>query len=123
MSYNLRGGGLRGGGKSRLSETGNSNPMVSVGNIADAMLVLSVGFMVALVTYWNVSLPDAQQVIEQTKITQVNDVKKITDQVQSGSGAYNALGTVYQDPATGKLYMLTQDADKGGSSSSKSSKK
>ena len=122
MPYDLRGGGLR-GGKSRLSETCNVEPMMSVGNIADAMLVLSVGFMVALVTYWNVSLPDAQQVIQQNQITQVNDVKKITDEVTSSSGAYNALGTVYQDPATGKLYMLTKDADKSSSSSASTSKK
>lgn len=52
MAHGLRnGGGLRGG---RLRSKEDTDPMASVANIADIMLVFACGLMMALVTVWNI---------------------------------------------------------------------
>lgn len=114
MSYQLRGGGLKSSHNLRDKSAG-VDPMANVANIVDAMLVLSVGLMIAIVTYWNVDVSHVQEVAEQNEMTQVDDIENIVDQSKGAGSGYTELGTVYQDPATGKMYMLTQDADKGAS--------
>lgn len=115
MAYDLRGGGLRGGSHRLRDKDDNVDPMANVANIVDAMLVLSVGLMIAIVTYWNVDVSHVQEVAKQNEMTQVSDVEKIVDDSKSSGSGYTELGKVYQDPKTGKMYMLTQDVDKGAS--------
>lgn len=115
MSYQLREGGLRGKSHSLRGKGDDVDPMSNVANIVDAMLVLSVGLMVAIVSYWNVDMSHVQEVAAQNEMTQVDDVEKVVDQSQSSGSGYTELGKVYQDPKTGKMYMLTQDVDKGAS--------
>lgn len=118
MAYDLRGGaGLRGGSgrPGALRDTGEVEPMASVANIVDAMLVLSVGLMVAIIAFWNVDTSKIQEVLQQDEITEVEDVKDMAEDMTSSGSSYTELGTVYQDPATGQLYMLTEDVDKGAS--------
>ena len=121
MTYDLRGGGLRGGAGRGLSAGSGSgvDPMANVANIVDAMLVLSLGLMVAIVMYWNVDLKDVQEMVRQDEVTEVADVDKMAEDMSSAGSSYNELGTVYQDPKTGKMYMLTQDVDKGASNAGK----
>ena len=116
MAYDLRGSsGLRSvRGRSGLRESGEVDPMSSVANIVDAMLVLCVGLMVAIIAFWNLDMSQIQEVAAQNEMTEVNDIEKMVEQAQNGGG-YDELGVVYQDPATGKMYMLTQDVDKGAS--------
>ncbi len=128
MAYNLRGGsGLRGGG-SGLREHDDVNPMANVANIVDAMLVMSLGLMVALIAFWQLDTTELQEMVEGNEMTNV-DVNKMAEEMQNNGSSYEELGTVYQDPSTGQLYMLTKDVDKGASnvsddtSSSKSSSK
>lgn len=115
LSHDLRGGGLRGGSHRLRDRDGDVDPMANVANIVDAMLVLSVGLMVAIVSYWNVDISHVQEVAKQNEMTEVNDIEKIVDNSKSSGSGYTELGKVYQDPKTGKMYMLTQDADKGAS--------
>lgn len=133
MAYNLRGGGALRHSEDRagIRSVGKGvDPMSNVANLVDAMLVLCLGLMVAIVMFWNVDLRDVQEMVKQDEMTQVDDVKNIEENIKSSGSNYNELGKVYEDPATGKLYMLTKDADKGASgsdaakksSSSKSSK-
>lgn len=129
MAYNLRNsGGLRGGTHGGLRETEDVNPMANVANIVDAMLVMSLGLMVALIAFWQLDTSQLQEMVEGNEMTNV-DVNKMAEEMQNNSSSYEELGTVYQDPSTGQLYMLTKDVDKGASnvsddsgSSSKSSK-
>ena len=122
MSYNLRGaGGLRGGSTgSALRTTGDIDPMSSVANIVDAMLVLAVGMMIAIIAFWNVDVSKLQEVVQQDEITEVEDVQEMADEMNTSGSSYNELGTVYQDASTGQLYMLTEDVDKGSVKSRKS---
>lgn len=114
MSYSLRkGGGLR-GGSSLLTRGDDVDPMSSVANIADAILVMAVGLMVALITYWTLDMSQIQEMVQQDEMAEV-DVNEMADDMQKQGGGYEELGTVYQDPSTGKLYMLTEEVDKGAS--------
>ena len=116
MAYKLRGGGLRRGMDRRPGlRGGDVDPMSNMANIVDAILVLSVGLMMALISFWNLDMSNIQQVVMENEITEVKDVEKMVQDAQNSGSSYTELGTVYQDPNTGKMYMLTQDVDKGAS--------
>lgn len=81
------------------------NPLEGIANMADLMLVLAVGIMVALVMNWNVN------------ISSVNDLKELNNaeylngkqvQQQTGSEGLEKKGVVYMDPKTGKYYIEVQ---------------
>jgi len=85
------------------------DPMSTVANIADAMLVFACGLMVALVVAWNVDLQNVQEVeIEDTE--QIEDVQSLEDILSAEGSSYIQRGTVYQDPNTGQMYLLENDA-------------
>ncbi len=76
------------------------NPMESIANIVDVMLVFACGLLLALVTVWNVDIgldrPD--------NMYQVSSVENETNNVQQ-DGLVEA-GKVYRDPETGALYFV-----------------
>ncbi len=111
MAYNLRGRGtLRSSARtSNLKGEGDFDPMASVANVVDVMLVLSVGLTIAISTYWNLDFADIQEVLMKDEVTEVEDIETLSTEITEGGSAYNALGTVYEDPATGKMYLLTED--------------
>ncbi|HAM15485.1 MAG TPA: hypothetical protein DCP91_06435 [Eggerthellaceae bacterium] len=89
------------------------DPMSSVANIADAMLVFACGLMVALVVAWNVDLQNVQQVeIEDSE--QVDDIQSLEDILTAEGSSYIQRGTVYQDPRTGQMYLLEDGAGQAG---------
>lgn len=90
------------------------DPLSSVANIADAMLVFACGILIALIVAWNVDVNKVVQVeIDRTK--QIEDVETLQDVLAGEGDSYIERGTVYQDPNTGKLYMLEagESADAG----------
>lgn len=90
------------------------DPLSSVANIADAMLVFACGILIALIVAWNVDVNKIVQVeIDRTK--QIEDVETLQDVLEGEGDSYIERGTVYQDPNTGKLYMLEagESADAG----------
>lgn len=95
------------------------NPMDGVGNMADTMLVLAVGIMLALVINWNVDLKLPDSIVEMDKAQQVNeeDIDKEKVSEQAAEQGFSEMGTVYKDPETGKMYMITKEDQKNGSSS------
>jgi hypothetical protein len=92
------------------SET-DVDPRVGLVNLADVMLVFACGLMLALVAYWNLDVGDMREVIQSDQVTEMQDVEDITDSAGSGGG-FIELGKVYQDPMTGKYYMLQEDLEK-----------
>jgi len=92
--------------------------MAGSANLVDAMLVLSVGFLIFLVLSWNMqnvvfadmtpqerqeTMEAMKRAVEVQKGQELND----TPQTTSGSGqGYVEMGTVYRDPKTGKLIMV-----------------
>ncbi len=108
----------------RRKQAEEVDPMSSMGNMGDIMLVFACGLMVALVVAWNVDLGQFTQV-EMQESTEVNDVEQITEMLYGEGNAYVEKGTVYQDPTTGKYYLVetgaTGSSDSGSSDSSGSS--
>jgi hypothetical protein len=96
-----------------LGEEEDFSPISGVANLADAMLVFSCGLLVSLASYWNLDLGSVGEVMKNSEVKEVGQVQKMLDDLKAGGSVYRELGTVYQDPKSGKLYMLSQDAEKG----------
>lgn len=97
------------------------NPSSYLANLSDCMLVLACGLMVALVVAGTAKLPATTEVEQASEMQEIDNVEDITgDDDGSGSG-YTELGKVYQDPDTGKMYMIRQadgdDSEGDGSAS------
>ena len=94
------------------------NPSAYIVNLADCMLVLACGFMVAMISYWNIDVSSSTTQLEEEELVEVDPEILDEDLLESGS-VYNELGVVYQDPSTGALYMVigsevtisTEDSD------------
>ena len=91
----------------------DEDPMSGLGNLADCMLVLACGLMVALVTAWNIDITQVTEVTETDDAQEISSLESITDDVESGGSAYIDMGRVYQDPETGKLYMVESATESG----------
>lgn len=91
------------------------NPLDGVANLADVMLVFACGLMLALITYWNVDV--AGIVGNSTNVEQGQEVTEMEGLDGSGQNPvddderYEEYGTVYRDPETGKLYMVTTNGE------------
>jgi len=92
------------GRKWGMSEEG-VNPLESVANMSDIMLVLAVALMLALVMHWGVDMSAAAKV-DPTDAEKTEDVTE-EEIVDSTSGkAYKEIGKVYLDPDTGETYYI-----------------
>ncbi len=90
--------------------------MAGLSNLADVMLVFSCGLMVALAVYWNVSVNSAQtEVVEQDQLSDAVDMDKLLASTEDGKGLYIHRGEAFEDPATGKMYVLETTDDGSGS--------
>ena len=92
------------------------SPMDGIANLADVMLVLAVGIMLALVIHWNVDLAvvssanrtesvDPQDALEFTQ----NDLAPAEGDEDMDADAMKKLGTVYYDEATGRYYIIESE--------------
>ncbi len=102
----------------RLLNSSEEDPMAGTSNLVDAMLVLSVGFLIFLVVSWNMQSvvfsdttpEEKKQTMEaMKKAAEIQQGKQLnnTPQSQSGQGkGYVQMGTVYKDPSSGKLIMV-----------------
>ena len=94
------------------------DPNAYITNLADCMLVLACGLMVALVVAWSVDLPGVSEVEQTGDMVEVDNVEDVTGSTGYGRG-YQELGKIYQDPATGKMYMIQEEgAGSSGASAS-----
>lgn len=83
------------------------DPMSSMGNVGDIMLVFACGLMVALVLAWNVDLNQFAQV-EMDQELNDEEVTEMNEQLYGEGTAFKEMGTVYQDPETGKYYLVEE---------------
>jgi hypothetical protein len=93
-----------------FSESESPSLLDGVANLVDVMLVLACGLMLALVINWNVDISpgkpaDSQKADElRTELEFTGDTGEDLD----ADADYEELGVVYRDPATGKLYLVTE---------------
>ena len=72
------------------------NPMDSISNLADAMLVLAVGIMLALIINWNVDISSAGQTADTPADPAISFVQDDLTE----------MGKVYYDKETGTYYIV-----------------
>ena len=89
----------------RHKENEDFDPMSSMGNLADVMLVFACGLLLALIINWNV---DVEQVAQQQPDTkyEVEGIENGESQTIEGESELQEMGTVYMDPETGKYYVV-----------------
>lgn len=85
------------------------NPSAYIVNLADCMLVLACGFLVALMSYWNIDVR-AMEELQAEDLEQVEPAE-LPAEMSEGGSYYVEAGTVYRDPATGILYLRTPDQE------------
>ena len=98
--------------KRKFLEDSGEDPTSGIINLTDCMLVLAVGFLVFAIlalqtnpTLVTDSVQSSQNTVQVSTGQTIND----TPGHESGAGSnYQQLGTVYKDPATGKLIMVSQ---------------
>ena len=85
------------------------SPMEGVGNMADAMLVFACGLLLALIISWNVDVSETGEIKKQPNARY--EVENIGDVIEEDAAATEDLkdmGRVYQDPKTGKYYVVEE---------------
>lgn len=100
-------GGLR-NRRRRIAE--DVSPLEGAINIVDAMLVFACGLMLSLIIHWNVDLGQIRERVElnQTQeVTQDPEIQRDLIESQGQGKLYEKMGTVYKDPDTGRIFMLT----------------
>lgn len=121
MVIRERSGRLRGGRRKTKEDV---NPMNHIANLVDAMLVLAVGIMLALVMSWNLQISSAGKISVDEKKADVNrqekisefteeDIKDIDEEDQVDVSGFEQKGNVYRDPKTGKYY-ITESGEAAG---------
>jgi hypothetical protein len=84
------------------------NPLETMANITDVMLVFAVALMVALVARWGMDIGGAIQ-IDQSNLSPVeSDVTPSEIENSSNGRSYEEVGKVYRDTETGELYVLEE---------------
>ena len=88
-----------------------ANPMDGLGNLADAMLVLAVGIMLALIIHWNVDITvpetDTTQQQEQQIAIDPNDLQN--ENTEANKEDMSHIGEIYYDEATGTYYAVMEE--------------
>ena len=86
----------------------DEDPTAGLSNLADCMLVLACGLMVALVVAWNIDIHTVTEVQMTDNKKEIENVEDITGDFESGGTKYVDVGRVYQDPDTGTYYILEE---------------
>lgn len=113
-----RGQALRGGTAGGYETEEDVNPNSYLTNLVDCMLVLALGLMLALVVAWNAQVPNLTEVQQTTDMKEVDNLDTLTDPESLGGSGYVDMGSVYQDPKTGKMYLIESGSSSDGSGSS-----
>lgn len=87
------------------------SPSEGIVNLADTMLVLACGLMMAILSFWNLDLAamGPQQLAPQTDMKSIESIQKDVNSSELAGAGYDDLGRVYQDPETGQMYLLMKD--------------
>ena len=122
-------------GSGAFSESNDVNPLSYTGNMSDAMLILAVGIMLALIIHWNVDvstsggeMSDSGMTLQQqsdgqggdSAVSKDNAVSFDGDDLQelddsqdlSNGGGMDKLGEVYYDSGADKYYVVKQLPEK-----------
>ena len=97
---------------SRIRSGEDVNPMNYISNLSDAMLVLAVGIMVALVLHWNVDLEAKNQEAQKEQKEQEQVVSFQDDELENQDKVPDSAqqaGKVYYDAESDTYYIVGGD--------------
>ena len=101
----------------RIDNDDLTNPMEGVSNMSDAMLVLAVGIMLALVINWKIDIGEAFNKSQDTTAVEnqmqefdIDNAKQNSNlSLEDIESKFKKSGTVYTDVETGKTYIVVED--------------
>ena len=82
------------------------SPREGVGNMADAMLVFACGLLLALIISWNVNVSETGEITKQEVRYEVENIGQPVEEDAEVTEELKDMGRVYQDPKTGKYYVV-----------------
>ena len=82
------------------------DPNASVVNIADCMLVLMLGILVALISHYGLDLTQPMQPVDENEDIIGIEVNLDADDDGEVDGTYERQGVVYYDPSTESYYFV-----------------
>lgn len=104
-------GSLRGGSGLRHKKSkDNSSPLEGMVNIIDAMLVLACSLMLSVFLNGSPSSGLVDIKVDLGKeVTDVESVQENLEQLMDKNNQYEKMGMLVKDPATGKMYMISEN--------------
>ena len=96
---------------SQVDADSEPDVMSGLSNLADCMLVIICGLMVAFFMHWNISTSGNYEQIEisDAMVEVDSDVGKAQNSDDSDAGFFERAGSVYRDTKTGKMYYLLDE--------------
>ena len=86
----------------------NDDPLSSMGNLMDLMLVFALGIMIALIAHYNVDFsPTGDPKGEIQKLDA--ELAEASESIGNSDSSFSELGMVYKNLETGDLYVVTSD--------------
>lgn len=105
----LSGRGIAAGGAAAREDV---DPMSYLGNLADAMLVMSVGLMLALISAWQLDLSDIRADIQVADEAEELDIETDSDDPTLEDYGLSEYGKVFVDE-DGNYYMVETAGQEG----------
>ena len=100
----------------------DNDPMASIVNMTDVMLVLAVGFMIfaimstglETIMFSDMTQEQKQSAVEAAKqMIELEDnyveLNQTPENITSSGSGYQKMGTTYQDPKTGKMVVVQEE--------------
>lgn len=78
------------------------NPMNYISNLSDAMLILAVGIMLALIVHWNVDISTTGGTMSESGTTYAADGSVLVDRSNAAAMTQEELDKMQQDVSTGQ---------------------
>ncbi|MDO4841306.1 MAG: DUF2149 domain-containing protein [Phoenicibacter congonensis] len=91
------------------------NPMETVANLSDVMLVFAVALMLAIVTHWGVDISSNLTTFDSEDMEAIDEAQT-EDVIQNSTSGYEELGRAYKDPTTGEVYVIQDNSDSSSDS-------
>ena len=93
---------LKGKFSSRRRVTEEVDAMSGLANLSDVMLVFACGLMAAVI----LDLSKTRvEILQREQMQELDNAEEMEQDIQSSS-SFEQKGTVYEDPETGKLYVV-----------------
>ena len=88
------------------------NPSAYIVNLADCMLVLACGFLVAMISFWQIDLGPRVEELDSEQLQEV-EPEEMNEEIFEGGSYYIEAGKVYLDPNTGQYYIVSPSDEEG----------